>query len=141
MFRRRASAPVVVAVIGLSAAACNSGSTTKAKTTASTAVAATEMTVPPTTVYVPPTTAYVLPTTVYVPPTTVYVPPATAAPAASCPNGSYINSSGNRVCSPYASQSGPPAGATAQCNDGTYSFSQHHQGTCSGHGGVAQFYN
>ena len=92
------------------------------------------MTVPSSTVYVPTTT-------VDVPPTTVYVPPATVAPAASCPNGSYINSSGNRVCSPYASQSGRPAGATAQCNDGTYSFSQHHQGTCSGHGGVAQFYN
>jgi hypothetical protein len=30
-----------------------------------------------------------------------------------------------------------PSGATAQCNDGTYSFSQHHSGTCSHHGGVA----
>lgn len=29
-----------------------------------------------------------------------------------------------------------PADATAQCNDGTYSFSQNHQGTCSYHGGV-----
>jgi outer membrane murein-binding lipoprotein Lpp len=27
--------------------------------------------------------------------------------------------------------------ATARCNDGTYSFSQHHSGTCSWHGGVA----
>ena len=32
-----------------------------------------------------------------------------------------------------------PAGATARCRDGTYSFSQHRQGTCSGHGGVAQW--
>ena len=31
----------------------------------------------------------------------------------------------------------PPPGATAQCNDGTYSFSQTHSGTCSHHGGVA----
>jgi hypothetical protein len=31
---------------------------------------------------------------------------------------------------------GPP-GATARCNDGTYSFSQHHSGTCSHHRGVA----
>jgi hypothetical protein len=31
----------------------------------------------------------------------------------------------------------PPPGATAQCRDGTYSFSQHHSGTCSHHGGVA----
>jgi hypothetical protein len=34
-----------------------------------------------------------------------------------------------------------PSGATAQCNDGTYSFAAHHQGACSHHGGVAQFYN
>ena len=31
----------------------------------------------------------------------------------------------------------PPAGSTARCSDGTYSFSQHHSGTCSYHGGVA----
>ncbi|WP_432705998.1 DUF3761 domain-containing protein [Actinoallomurus iriomotensis] len=33
-----------------------------------------------------------------------------------------------------------PSGATARCNDGTYSYSQHHQGTCSHHGGVAVWY-
>jgi Protein of unknown function (DUF3761) len=32
---------------------------------------------------------------------------------------------------------GAPAGATARCRDGSYSFSQHHSGTCSYHGGVA----
>src|SRR5947207_10880315 len=32
-----------------------------------------------------------------------------------------------------------PAGATAHCNDGTYSYSQHRSGTCSHHGGVAQW--
>jgi len=57
----------------------------------------------------------------------------------SCPNGTYVNSAGNTVCSPYASAGGPPAGATAQCRDGTYSFSQSRSGTCSGHGGVAQW--
>ena len=31
----------------------------------------------------------------------------------------------------------PPPGATARCKDGTYSYSQHHSGTCSHHGGVA----
>jgi hypothetical protein len=32
-----------------------------------------------------------------------------------------------------------PAGASAQCRDGTYSFSQHRQGTCSHHGGVGNW--
>lgn len=32
-----------------------------------------------------------------------------------------------------------PSGATALCRDGIYSYSQHHQGTCSHHGGVAQW--
>ena len=36
-------------------------------------------------------------------------------------------------------QSSVPAGATAKCRDGTYSYSQHRQGTCSHHGGVAQW--
>lgn len=58
------------------------------------------------------------------------------APSSSCPNGTYVNTAGNTVCRPYES-SGVPAGATAQCEDGTYSFSQSRRGTCSGHGGVA----
>jgi uncharacterized protein DUF3761 len=39
-------------------------------------------------------------------------------------------------------KSAPPGaqGATALCQDGTLSYSQHHQGTCSGHGGVATWY-
>src|SRR5439155_9882859 len=36
-----------------------------------------------------------------------------------------------------ASTPAPPPGATARCGDGTYSYSQHHSGTCSHHGGVA----
>jgi hypothetical protein len=35
--------------------------------------------------------------------------------------------------------SAAPQGATAQCGDGTYSFSQSHRGTCSHHGGVAKW--
>lgn len=31
------------------------------------------------------------------------------------------------------------SGATAICRDGTYSYSQHRSGTCSHHGGVAQW--
>ena len=32
-----------------------------------------------------------------------------------------------------------PAGATAQCKDGTYSHAAHHSGACSRHGGVAKW--
>jgi len=32
-----------------------------------------------------------------------------------------------------------PPGATALCRDGTYSYSKHHSGTCSHHGGVAKW--
>jgi hypothetical protein len=32
----------------------------------------------------------------------------------------------------------PPAGATAQCKDGSYSMSKTALGRCSGHGGVAK---
>jgi len=53
-----------------------------------------------------------------------------------CPNGSYVNSYGNTVCRPSSSNT---SGATAVCNDGTYSYSQSRRGTCSGHGGVAQW--
>jgi hypothetical protein len=32
-----------------------------------------------------------------------------------------------------------PTGATARCRDGTLSYSEHHRGTCSHHGGVADW--
>jgi hypothetical protein len=55
-------------------------------------------------------------------------------------HGHYVNRDGNTVHSPAHSRSGTvPTGATAQCRDGTYSFSQHHSGTCSRHGGVASW--
>ena len=55
-------------------------------------------------------------------------------------NNHDVNSDGNVVHSPaYSTDGQAPAGATAKCNDGTYSFSQHHSGTCSGHGGVANW--
>lgn len=34
-----------------------------------------------------------------------------------------------------------PIRATAQCSDGEYSFSEHHSGTCSRHGGVAKWFH
>lgn len=52
---------------------------------------------------------------------------------------SYINVDGVRVPSPVFSETKPP-GATARCRDGSYSFSQHRRGTCSGHRGVAEWF-
>lgn len=50
----------------------------------------------------------------------------------------YRNSDGVTVHAPAHSKSGRvPEGASARCRDGTYSFSRHRRGTCSGHGGVA----
>ena len=50
----------------------------------------------------------------------------------------YTNSAGIRVQSPTYYPSAP-RGATARCVDGTYSFSKNRRGTCSHHGGVAQW--
>ena len=47
----------------------------------------------------------------------------------------YTNKEGQRVQSPRKA-SVAPEGATAQCRDGSYSFSQSRRGTCSHHGGV-----
>lgn len=50
----------------------------------------------------------------------------------------YTNTYGNQVHSPAYSET-IPIGASAQCRDGTYSFSQSRRGTCSHHGGVARW--
>ncbi len=50
----------------------------------------------------------------------------------------YTNSYGEKVQSPTYYNS-KPRGATAECRDGTYSFSRSRRGTCSGHGGVSQW--
>jgi hypothetical protein len=69
---------------------------------------------------------------------------ARSSPSAVRPSGTpsddyYTNSDGVRVRRPVISDSGPPASATAQCRDGSYSFSLHRSGTCSHHGGVAKW--
>lgn len=52
----------------------------------------------------------------------------------------YTNSQGEWVQSPTRTLNGqPPAGASAKCRDDTYSFSRSRRGTCSHHGGVAQW--
>lgn len=61
---------------------------------------------------------------------------ATAAPAfISCPAGDYENV--DHACVPRPGSD--PDGATAQCSDGTYSYSRHRSGTCSHHGGVERW--
>lgn len=59
-------------------------------------------------------------------PTRTYAPTPTPTPTRTSPSTSTTTTPGN--------------GATAQCNDGTYSYAAHHQGACSRHGGVRQFY-
>jgi hypothetical protein len=70
--------------------------------------------------------------------------PAASAPASQAAprlveQGSYVNSDGNRIHVPAHTADGSvPAGASARCRDGSFSFSAHARGTCSHHGGVAQ---
>ncbi|ACC74806.1 DUF3761 domain-containing protein [Paraburkholderia phymatum] len=55
-------------------------------------------------------------------------------------HGHYVNHDGHNVHSPSRTKDGAVRpGATAHCADGSYSFSQHHSGTCSRHGGVAEW--
>ncbi|WP_369827818.1 DUF3761 domain-containing protein [Mycobacterium sp. 852002-10029_SCH5224772] len=69
---------------------------------------------------------------------------------ASCGKGYYQNSDEQCIPSPSSGlppggapglvgSGGMPPGATAICRDGDYSYSTHHTGTCSGHGGVKQW--
>jgi len=52
--------------------------------------------------------------------------------------GTYTNVDGQRIRRPVTSDTAP-AGASAKCRDGSYSFSTHRRGTCSHHGGVSQW--
>jgi len=67
-------------------------------------------------------------------PPTTYAPrtaPTTSVTRAPAPRAPVTGQNTNR---------GGPNGATAKCRDNTYSFSAHRSGTCSRHGGVAQWY-
>ncbi|THC39419.1 DUF3761 domain-containing protein [Massilia sp. Mn16-1_5] len=53
----------------------------------------------------------------------------------------YKATNGNVVHSPSRTRGDvAPAGASAKCRDGTWSFSQSRRGTCSHHGGVGSWY-
>ena len=66
------------------------------------------------------------------------VPANTTTAVAREPIRHYTNSYGNTIQSPTRYNKAP-AGATALCRDGSYSFSQSRRGTCSHHGGVARW--
>lgn len=55
------------------------------------------------------------------------------------PHRTYINRYGEEVSMPVYTDE-KPENATAQCNNGAYSFSKHRSGTCSREGGVAEWY-
>jgi len=52
--------------------------------------------------------------------------------------GYYTDVDGDAVHRPVCATT-HQAGETAICNDGSHSFSHHHVGTCSHHGGVAEW--
>jgi hypothetical protein len=65
-------------------------------------------------------------------------PPATTT--GPCSPDYYRNVNGVCVHRPVKTQNASaPSGATAQCRDGSYSFSQSRRGTCSHHGGVGKW--
>jgi Protein of unknown function (DUF3761) len=64
--------------------------------------------------------------------------PAAAAPAAAAPAQPKAATASKTAPTATAGNT-DPTGATAKCKDGTYSKSQHHSGTCSSHGGVAEW--
>jgi hypothetical protein len=65
--------------------------------------------------------------------------PTVSQPGSASSDDYYTNTYGERVRRPTFSSDGPPAGASAQCRDGSYSFSRSRRGTCSHHGGVARW--
>jgi hypothetical protein len=55
-------------------------------------------------------------------------------------SNTYTNVDGERIHGPARCTDGQvPAGASALCRDGSYSFSENRRGTCSGHEGVQQW--
>ncbi len=90
-----------------------------------------------------------LPSTAWARPAHAHTPvpasaPAPVSAASAAPRlleqGSYRNVDGAVVHAPAHTDTGAvPAGASAQCRDGSFSFSAHRRGTCSHHGGVARW--
>ncbi len=66
-------------------------------------------------------------------------PAAAPAPAAESKAAPAASKSAPAAKSAATAGNTDPTGATAKCKDGTYSKSKHHTGSCSHHGGVAEF--
>lgn len=62
----------------------------------------------------------------------------TAQARETCGTEYYLNVDGRCVHRPLRAPR-VPVGASARCRDGSYSFSKHRRGTCSRHGGVAEW--
>ena len=63
----------------------------------------------------------------------------TSAPATAAAPAAAKSSTVSKSAPTATASNTDPTGATAKCKDGTYSKSQHHSGTCSHHGGVAEW--
>lgn len=133
------------AVMGIVGAATDSGNannnSSQPTTTTTNIPAASTPSAPQTTAQTTPTETPKATATPTPAPAAAPVAAPTPAPAPilkSCPDGYYLNVDNNCIQSPVTAPSAP-AGATAKCNDGTYSFSQHRSGTCSHHDGVAEW--
>lgn len=114
----------MIAVCGFAGSVCNPRRDPPPEPTTSAIEAQAISTPAPTPTYVAPTALATAPT--HTPPAWPYDP--WQAPASE-PEPSY------REREPDAA----PSGATAQCMDGTYSYSANRRGTCSHHGGVSRW--
>jgi Protein of unknown function (DUF3761) len=56
-------------------------------------------------------------------------------PADPSSNTFYRSSDGSKIHGPTKTADAAYGGVSADCRDGTQSYSHHHSGTCSGHGG------
>jgi Protein of unknown function (DUF3761) len=83
-----------------------------------------------------PATAATAPAPAAAAPAATPAAPAAAAPAAA---GAAKSSTATKSAPTASAGNTDPTGATAKCKDGTYSKSAHRSGTCSSHGGVAEW--